>query len=402
MGDGEGCGCVHGLWPSQTQHGNAHGLGPRDTNRHPYATTHAPGLARPRGVETLAMLPALNLSLAALCLDDVGVGTDTPAAPPTATPAKRKAAVPTHSGLASDSSVAVRLVALSRLVRARDEPILVPVAASHVGIAVLAALREAVRRVAIAVGGATPELREQSVATFFGLSASTVATRRLYDGGLSLPTALPWGRARALLAALLESIGAVRATADGAAVAELLLRPPSPPLDAAAQAAIDATVSAVAAEMTRRLGRSGGDGASSSGASGRSTPPPPQPAPAVPLDVPAAPFAVDASASLGANVQRLIASSLHRQLDPAEAAAIDAALEEALSLLQAGGAAQRRALVATNVLVALTTAAAAQLWACAVDAAESAATSPDAFANAVIDGCSVIAAVLFTTAALEL
>ena len=32
----------------------------------------------------------------------------------------------------------------------------------------------------------------------------------------------------------------------------------------------------------------------------------------------------------------------------------------------------------------------------------SAATSPDAFANAVIDGCSVIAAVLFTTAALEL
>ena len=46
------------------------------------------------------------------------------------------------------------------------------------------------RRVAIAVGGATPALREQSVATFFGLSASTVATRRLYDGGLSLPTAL--------------------------------------------------------------------------------------------------------------------------------------------------------------------------------------------------------------------
>ena len=156
------------------------------------------------------------------------------------------------------------------------------------------------------------------------------------------------------------------------------------------------------AEMTRRLGRSGGDGASSSGASGRSTPPPPQPAPAVPLDVPAAPFAVDASASLGANVQRLIASSMHRQLDPAEATAIDAALEEALSLLQAGGAAQRRALVATNVLIALTTAAAAQLWACAVDAAESAATSAEAFGSAVIDGCSALAVVLFTTAALGL
>ena len=152
-------------------------------------------------------------------------------------------------------------------------------------------------------------------------------------------------------------------------------------------------------EMTRRInGRLGGDGASSSGASGRSTPPP-QPAPAAPLEVPAAPFAVDASASLGANVHRLVASSMRRQLDPTEAAALDAALDEALSLLQAGGGAQRRALVATNVLAALANAAAAQLWACAVDAAESAATSAEAFGSAVIDGCSAVAVVLFTTAA---
>ena len=347
------------------------------------------------------MLPALNLSLAGLCLDDVGVRTDTsagtstgsPTATPTATPAKRKAAAPAHSGLASDSSVAVRLVALSRLVQARDEPILVPAAAGPVGTALLAALREAVWRVAVAVGGAAPTLSEQSVATFFGLSASTVATQRLYDGGLSLPTALPWGRAKALLAALLESLGRIRGTSDGAAVAALLLRLPSPPLDAAAQAAVDASVSAVEAEMTRRLGRLGGDAASSSGASRRSSPPPPQPAPVAPvapLDVPAAPFALDASGTLGANVHRLVASSMLRQLDPTEAAALDAALEEALSLLQAGGAAQRRALVATNVLVALTTAAAAQLWACAVDAAESAATSADAFGSAVIDGCSAV------------
>ena len=107
-------------------------------------------------------------------------------------------------------------------------------------------------------------------------------------------------------------------------------------------------------------------------------------------------------------MQRLIASSLHRQLDPAEAAAIDAALEEALSLLQAGGGAQRKEGSRRNECPRAgprrrqPNAAAAQLWACAVDAAESAATSPDAFANAVIDGCSVIAAVLFTTAALEL
>ena len=99
-------------------------------------------------------------------------------------------------------------------------------------------------------------------------------------------------------------------------------------------------------------------------------------------------------------MHRLVASSMHRQLTATEAAALDAALEEALSLLQAGGAAHRRALVATNVLVALTTAAAAQLWACAVDAFESAATSADAFGSAVIDGCSAVAVVLFTTAAL--
>ena len=144
--------------------------------------------------------------------------------------------------------------------------------------------------------------------------------------------------------------------------------------------------------------RLSGDGASSSSASGRSTPPPPQPAPVELPVVLATPFAVDASASLGTNVQRLVSSSLNRPLDATEAAAIDAAIEEALSLLQAGGADQRRALVATNVLVALTSAPAAQLWACAVDAAENAATSFDAFATAMIDGCSAVAAVLFTTA----
>ena len=297
--------------------------------------------------------------------------------------------------LASDSSVSVRLVVLSRLVKVRDEQLLVPAAAGPIGIALLAALREAVRRVAIAVGGAAPTLHEQSVATFFSLSASTVATRRLYDGGLSLPTALPWGRAKALLAALLESLGRVQTTSDGTTVATLLLQLPSPPLDAVAQAAVSTLVSAVEAETMRRLS---GEGASSSGASGRSTPPPPQPAPVELPVVLATPFAVDASASLGTNVQRLISSSLNRQLDATEAAAIDAAIEEALSLLQAGGADQRRALVATNVLVALTSAPAAQLWACAVDASENAATSVDAFATAMIDGCSAVAAVLFTTA----
>ena len=52
--------------------------------------------------------------------------------------------------------------------------------------------RAAVLRLARSdVGGAGPSFQELSVATLFNLSASTVATRHLYDGGLSLPTALP-------------------------------------------------------------------------------------------------------------------------------------------------------------------------------------------------------------------
>ena len=48
-------------------------------------------------------------------------------------------------------------------------------------------------------------LSEANVATFFNQSGSTIASQRLYSGGLSLPTRLPWASARALLAALLDS-----------------------------------------------------------------------------------------------------------------------------------------------------------------------------------------------------
>ena len=90
--------------------------------------------------------------------------------------------------------------------QARDDEILHPAAQSPVGIAVLDALRAAVLRVAIAVGGADPAMSAMQVTTLFNLSASHVATKRLYDGGLTLPSKLPWERAKALLVVLLPEL----------------------------------------------------------------------------------------------------------------------------------------------------------------------------------------------------
>ena len=97
----------------------------------------------------------------------------------------------------------------------RDETTLVGVARSALGQAVLAALRTATLRVALAVGGADPSLGEAQVQTPLNLSASHVAARRLYDGGLSLPSKLPWPQAKALVAALLDALGNARLKALG-------------------------------------------------------------------------------------------------------------------------------------------------------------------------------------------
>ena len=137
-------------------------------------------------------MPILALSLANLRLGDLIDCIDAP----TAAATKRKAPCTGHYGLANDSSLAVRLVALSRLMRARDDDILHPAAQSPVGIAVLDALRAAVLRVAVASGGADSAMSEMQVTTLFNLSASHVATKRLYNGGLSRPSKLSWGSER--------------------------------------------------------------------------------------------------------------------------------------------------------------------------------------------------------------
>ena len=277
-----------------------------------------------------ATLPALTLSF-----DRLGLATPTDAP-------KRKAVG--HGGASVDSSLAVALVVLSRLLKSRESDVLEPASRSPAGVALLAALRAAVLRVARSVGGADAALSEANVATFFNQSGSTIASQRLYSGGLSLPTRLPWASARALLAALLDSVSAAATTPLGAGVASTLTS--SAPPSAEAQSAVAALAASVEAGMLTRLAERS-DGSSS--ASGRSTPPPSlPPAPPLPIPLPTQQsFAIDASQSLAANAARLVEVRLQRPLAQSEGEEVERALDEGLSVLQAGGAATRRSLLET-------------------------------------------------------
>ena len=330
----------------------------------------------------MATLPALTLSF-----DRLRVDTDAP---------KRKA--PGHYGASVDSALAVALVALSRLLKTREPDVLEPASRSPIGVALLAALRAAVLRVARSTDGADAALSEANVATFFNQSGSTIASQRLYSGGLSLPTRLPWASARALLAALLDSVSAAAATPLGAVVASTLTN--SAPLSAEAQSSVAALAANIEVEMLARLGESGGG---SSSASGRSTPPAPPlpmpPAPPLPSPLPAQQaFAIDASRSLVANAARLIEARLQRPLAQSEGDELERALEEGLSVLQAGGAEARRSLLRSSVLVALTRPPAAQLWAAVLEASERDVPSLAALTAAIVDACSNLAAMLFASA----
>jgi len=319
-----------------------------------------------------------------------------------------------HHGLASDSSQAVWLVALSRLLRLRDETLLGAAAASPVGAAVVNALLPVVLRVALAEGGAESTLNAGNLLTLFNLSASHAASQRLYEGGLSLPSRLPWESAVALLAAFFHSLSAARKEAEGNQLAELLLRVPSPPLDAQGQALVQSVAAAVEASMRAALsgggggGSSGGGGGSSGGAGGssasarsaRSSSPPSAAGDAPPAlpPLPAPPFAIDPTTPLAANAHRLVEARLGRRLSAAELIAVDSALNEGLSLLQAGDAAARQQLLATPVLAALAVPSAAQLWASLLEVAEGSVLSAQAVTSALIDACSAVAGTLFAAA----
>lgn len=282
-----------------------------------------------------------------------------------------------HWGLSVDSTARLSFIALSRLLRSSDEQQVSQVAASPLGVALLAALRAAVLRVAVEAGGADPALGETSVATLFNLAGSTFASQSRYDttSGLSLPSKLPWRSVKALVRALLDSLTASLLTPEGSALQRSMLALPFAPLDASAQASIAALVASVERDTTSRLLSTGGGGSSSSSSSfWPSQLPPSQPPPSLPPSLPQAPpvppppFAIDATLSLAGNARRVVQARLGRPMTTAEGGALDAGLMVALSLLLPGGEAVRRGWLDSNVLAALSTQATAQLWACVLDA----------------------------------
>ena len=334
-------------------------------------------------------------SFAALCINDLDTGAPKRKAP------SSSGSHQGHYGLASDSSAPVRMVVLSRLMRARDDPILETAARGAIGAGVLHGLRGSVLRVAVAAGGADPSLTDAQVTTFFNLSASHVASQRLYDGGLSLPSKLPWKNAKALLSALLSALSSALATESGAQVATLLLQSPPPSsLDQAAIAAIAKLVATVETSMTAMI--SGSDVASSS-SSARSSPPalppfPPAVGPSQPSVVAVEAFSIAPARSFLINVERLVAAQLARPLDQTERNTIASAMEEALSVLLAGGAETRRQLLAEPMLNALAMAGVAQLWASCLEAADGGVVSVDVLAREVVDSVTAVSAAIFTAA----
>ena len=331
---------------------------------------------------------------------------------------KATAAAPrAHWGLSSDGSARLALIALSRLLRTQDEGMLAHAAASPIGAALLDALRAAVLRVAVAAGGADPGLSATSVETLFNMSGSTFASQARYDSSsLTLPSRLPFGSAKPLIRALLDSLAAALFVTEGGTLVGLLRVLPPRPLDQAAQAAVAALVATAEADATRRLllASAGGSSSSSSTRSAQPGPPPPpplpmpvepqphlphQPQPHLPPPPPAesAPT-LDVSISLLSNARRLVQARLGRPMTQPEIEALEAGLVEALSVLRVGTDEAHRTTLQSITLTVLSTPAGAQLWACLLEEAERTIQSVAAFVAAVVGAASAIASAQLTAA----
>ena len=306
-----------------------------------------------------------------------------------------------HYGVNSDASAALYIIALSRLVRAKDEATLRRVVSSPVGVAVLAALRTLMLRVASSADGPDSQLNEANISTMFNLSGSSTKYESQYGSFGSLQSRLPWPQFKRLVSAMLEALTAARQGQIGYAVGQLLLAAP-PSLTVEAQGAIATLTAALEPTMRARLAApSAASSSSGSGSSSqRTTPPPLPPLPPPPAPAPP-PLAIDPLQSLGANLRRVIERRLSYQLSPSEAATVANALDEGLSVLQAGGEAARQQLLGGNVLIALTSQGGAWLWAATLEATEQPAASIGALATAIVEGCSAMAATLFASAAMS-
>jgi len=296
--------------------------------------------------------------------------------------------------------------------------------------AFLASLRAAVLRVAVVAGGADTSLNETSVETLFNLSGSSFDRQARYDGAsLTLPSRLPWPKAKALVRVMLDSLAASLVVAEGSLLHRMLLQLPFVPLDEQAQAAVAKLIAVVESEMSSRLQRGGGADASSSSSSTWSAQPPqpPQPSalpmpfapqpqpqpqpqllppapqpqllpPAPPAPLPALPPLLDVSMSLQSNARRLVQARLGRAMTQPETGTLDAALVEALGVLRVGTDEDHRTALQLVALTSLSTPAGAHLWACLLDEAERTFQSVAAYAAAVVSAASAIASALFAAA----
>jgi hypothetical protein len=289
--------------------------------------------------------------------------------------------------------------------------------------AFLASLRAAVLRVAVAAGGADAGLNETSVDTLFNLSGSSFDRQARYDGAsLTLPSRLPWPKAKALVRVMLDSLAASLVVAEGSLLQRKLLELPFVPLDEQAQATVAKLVAAVESEMSSRLQRGGGADASSSSSTWSAQPPqPPQPPalpmpfapqpqpqllppalqplpPAPPAPPPAPPPLLDVSMSLQSNARRLVQARLGRAMTQPETETLDAALVEALGVLRVATDEDHRAALQLVALTSLSTPAGAHLWACLLDEAERTFQSVAAYAAAVVSAASAVASAQFAAA----
>ena len=282
-----------------------------------------------------------------------------------------------------------------------------------------AAVRAAVLRVAVWAGGADAGLNETSVDTLVNRGGSSFDQQARYDGAsLTLPARLPWPKAKALVRVMLDSLAASLVVAEGSLLHRMLLQLPFVPLDEQAQAAVAKLIAVVESEMSSRLQRGGGADASSSSSSTWSAQPPqpPQPSalpmpfapqpqpqpqpppPAPPAPPPALPPLLDVSMSLQSNARRLVQARLGRAMTQPETETLDAALVEALGVLRVGTDEDHRTALQSVALIALSTPAGAQLWACLLDEAEHTFQSVAAYAAAVVSAASAIASAQFAAA----
>ena len=283
--------------------------------------------------------------------------------------------------------------------------------------AFLASLRAAVLRVAVVAGGADTSLNETSVETLFNLSGSSFDRQARYDGAsLTLPSRLPWPKAKALVRVMLDSLAASLVVAEGSLLHRMLLQLPFVPLDEQAQATVAKLIAVVESEMSSRLQRGGGADASSSSSTWSAQPPQPpalpmpfapqpqpqpqpQPLPpAPPAPLPALPPLLDVSMSLQSNARRLVQARLGRAMTQPETETLDAALVEALGVLRVATDEDHRTALQLVALTSLSTPAGAHLWACLLDEAERTFQSVAAYAAAVVSAASAVASAQFAAA----